>query len=266
MKKVKAKKQFGQHFLLSENVVKKIVDEVDIKEDDIVVEIGPGTGVMTQEILSKNPKKLYAVEIDQTLYPILEEKFKEYKNFELVKQDILKVNMRDFLQDGKIKLVGNLPYNVASLIIVNCVFNLDILHSCTFMIQKEVAEKLTAKPKTKDYTFLSVFVQTFFDVNYVMSVPARFFSPPPKVTSAVVKLIPNNKYNLTEIKKYKNFLSFIFNNRRKMLRTKLDEETLLKAGINPTLRAEELNVEDFIKLFEVVKNDDRKFSDEDSHS
>jgi 16S rRNA (adenine1518-N6/adenine1519-N6)-dimethyltransferase len=266
LNKVKAKKQFGQHFLISENVVKKIVDQININEDDTVIEIGPGTGVLTQEILNRNPLKLYTVEIDTTLYPILEEKFKNYPNFQLIKDDVLKVNIKNFTNEKKVKIVGNLPYNVSSLIMINCVFNMEIIEFCVFMIQKEVAEKLVAKPKTKDYTFLSVFMQTFFDIKYIMSVPARFFYPPPKVTSAVVKLIPSNKYNLTDIKKYKNFVSYIFGNRRKMLRTKIDEKILEKLNIKPTLRAEELKVEDFVRLFEVIKNDDRQFDNGNSHS
>lgn len=266
MSKVKAKKQFGQHFLKSQDVVKKIVDEIDIKEDDIILEIGPGTGVLTEEILKRNPNKLYSVEIDKSLYPLLEEKFKEYKNFELIKSDIFDVNIKSLTEDRKIKIVGNLPYNVASLIMINCVFNMEVIDFCVFMIQKEVAEKLIAKPKTKSYTFLSVFMQTFFQIKYVMSVPARFFSPPPKVTSAVVKLIPDNRFNIKDIKKYKNFVSHLFTDRRKMIRSKLDQSILEKANIKPTLRAEELNIEDFVRLFEVVKDDDRQFSNADSHS
>jgi 16S rRNA (adenine1518-N6/adenine1519-N6)-dimethyltransferase len=168
------------------------------------------------------------------------------------------VNLYELISDEeKIKLAGNLPYNVASLMIIDCAFKLDILEFCVFMIQKEVAEKLIAKPKTKDYTFLSVFIQTFFDVKYIMSVPARFFNPPPKVTSAVVKLTPKQNIAINNVKKYKNFISHLFQNRRKMIKSKIEEEMLNKAGISPNLRAEELSVEDFIRIFEVVENDDR---------
>jgi len=119
------------------------------------------------------------------------------------------------------------------------------------MIQKEVAQKLVGKPKTKDYTFMSVFLQTFFDIDYVMSVPARFFSPPPKVTSAVIRMIPKEKLpvSLDHMKKYKNFVSMLFSNRRKMLRSKIDKDILERAGIDPKARAEELSVDDFIRLF-----------------
>ncbi len=255
--KIKAKKQFGQHFLNSKNIAEEIVKAISISSNDIIVEVGVGTGFLTEIILSKNPSYIYGVEIDKSVYNLIEEKFKDYKNFNLIKSDFLKVNLYDLSKESKIKLVGNLPYNVASLIIVNCAFYIDILERCVFMIQKEVAEKLIAKPKTKDYTFLSVFTQTFFNVDYIMSVPGRFFTPPPKVTSAVVKLIPKDNPPIKDIKKYKNFVSHIFQNRRKMLRTKIDEEILKQADINPMARAEELNVDNFIKLFEVINNGNR---------
>ncbi len=245
----RTKKKFGQHLLIASGVIQKIVDEIDVQPEDIIVEIGVGTGQLTEEILKRNPKKLYGIEIDPEAYPIIEEKFSEYKNFQLIKKDFFDVNLFELSEGQKIKVVGNLPYNVASLILVNMPFYIDIIQLCVFMLQKEVAEKLIAKPKTKQYTFLSVFIQTFFDVEYVMSVPARFFKPPPKVTSAVVKLIPKEKPPIDKVKEYKNFVSHLFSARRKMLRTKLPVEVLKKADIPETARAEELTVEDFINLF-----------------
>lgn len=245
----RTKKKFGQHLLIASGVIQKIVDEIDVQIEDIIVEIGVGTGQLTEEILKRNPKKLYGIEIDPEAYPIIEEKFSEYKNFQLIKKDFFDVNLFELSEGQKIKVVGNLPYNVASLILVNMPFYLDIIQLCVFMLQKEVAEKLIAKPKTKQYTFLSVFIQTFFVVEYVMSVPARFFKPPPKVTSAVVKLIPKEKPPIDKLKEYKNFVSHLFSARRKMLRTKLPVEVLKRADIPETARAEELTVEDFIDLF-----------------
>ena len=245
----RTKKKFGQHLLIASGVIQKIVYEIDVKPEDIIVEIGVGTGQLTEEILKRNPKKLYGIEIDPEAYPIIEDKFSTYENFQLIKKDFFDVNLFELAEGQKIKVVGNLPYNVASLILVNMPFYLDIIQLCVFMLQKEVAEKLIAKPKTKQYTFLSVFIQTFFDVKYIMSVPARFFKPPPKVTSAVVKLIPKEKPPVDKIKEYKNFVSYLFSARRKMLRTKLPVEVLKKTGIPETARAEELTVKDFINLF-----------------
>ena len=255
MTKFKTKKKFGQHLLISEGVIQKIVDVIDVKEDDIIVEIGVGTGQLTEEILKRNPRILYGIEIDETAYPIIEERFKDYENFILIKEDFFDVNLRELTNGEKIKLVGNLPYNVSSLILINTAFYIDILYFSVFMVQKEVAEKLIAKPKTKNYTFLSVFIQTFFNVEYIMSVPAIFFKPPPKVTSAVVKLTPKQELpvSLEEMKRYKNFISKLFSNKRKMLRTKIDKDILHQAGIPETARVEELTLEDFLNLYRLEK-------------
>jgi len=251
--KFRTKKRFGQHFLISEGIIKKIVDEIEIEPEDIIIEIGVGTGQLTKEILKRNPKKLYGIEIDKTAYEIIKEKFKDFPNFELIEKDYFDVNLYELADNQKIKLVGNLPYNVSSLILVDAAFKIDILKLCVFMIQKEVAEKLIAKPRTKNFTFLTVFIQTFFDVEYVMSVPARFFSPPPKVTSAVVKLIPKQNIPVENVKDFKKFVSNLFSQRRKMLRTKINEEILKKAGINPKARVEELDKDSILRLYLVSK-------------
>jgi len=253
-KKFYTKKRFGQHLLISEGIIKKIVDEIQIETEDIIVEIGVGTGQLTKEIIKRNPKIVYGIEIDKTAYPIIEEKFSDFENFILIKKDYFDVNLYELSKGEKIKLVGNLPYNVSSLILVDTAFKIDILKLCLFMIQKEVAEKLIAKPKTKNFTFLTVFIQTFFDVEYVMSVPARFFSPPPKVTSAVVKLLPKKDVPVKDIKDYKNFVSLLFSQKRKMLKSKISEDMLNKAGINPKSRVEELTTENILNLYLVNKN------------
>jgi 16S rRNA (adenine1518-N6/adenine1519-N6)-dimethyltransferase len=253
MKKFRTKKRFGQHLLISEGVISKIVDAIEITDEDIIVEIGVGTGQLTKEILKRNPKKVYGIEIDIEAYPIIEEKFKDYENFELIKKDFFEVNLYEIAKNQKIKLVGNLPYNVSSLILINTVFYIDIIERNVFMLQKEVAEKLIAKPKSKQYTFLTVFIQTFFDVEYIMSVPARFFSPPPKVTSAVVRMFPKKEILDVDKKEFKNFVSSLFSERRKMLRSKIPEEILKTVELNPKARVEELNIKDFLKLYKLVK-------------
>ena len=259
MGRFKTKKSLGQHILISEGVIKKIVDYIDIREDDLIIEIGVGTGQLTEEILKRNPKTVYGIEIDDRVYPIVEERLKEYQNFKLIKKDYFDVNIRELANGNRIKVVGNLPYNIASLILIDTAFYIDLITFNIFMIQKEVAEKLVAKPRTKAYTFMSVFLQTFFDTEYLMSVPPRFFSPPPKVVSAVVKLTPKESIPipLNEMKSYKKFVSGLFANRRKMLRSKIRADILEKANINPTARAEELTVEDFIKLFNTKKQTEK---------
>lgn len=254
----KTKKHFGQHLLISKDVIIKIVDTLEIKPEDTIVEIGVGTGNLTEEILNRNPKMLYGVEIDRTTYPIIEERFKEHRNFVLIKSDFFDINIDSITDAPKIKFTGNLPYNVASNIMVKTVFTINKVEFCVFMLQKEVAEKLIAKPRSKNYTFLSVFLQTFYDIEYVMSVPARFFSPPPKVVSAVVKLKPKDVILIKDPYGYKQFLSQIFQNRRKMLRSKIDQILLKKAGISPESRVEELSLSQILILYEELHRGDRK--------
>lgn len=248
----KTKKRFGQHLLISEGIISKIVDEIDVKYTDTIVEIGVGTGQLTKEILNRNPKVLYGIEIDKMAYPIIEERFSTYQNFRLIKNDFFNVNLFELVKNEKIKLVGNLPYNVSSLILINTVFYIDIIEKIVFMLQKEVAEKLIAKPKAKNYTFLSIFIQTFFEIEYIMSVPPRFFSPPPKVVSALVEMFPRDNSPDIDKNAFKNFVSSLFANKRKMLRKKLPIKALKEAGIPETARVEELNLEDFLNLFKIV--------------
>lgn len=256
----RTKKHFGQHLLVSKDVIRRIVDELCITSQDTVVEIGVGTGNLTEEILAKKPAAVYGIEIDRTTYPIIHQRFKNCPNFHLIQSDFFEINLQEITGSTSIKLAGNLPYNVASNMMVKTVFILERIKLSVFMVQKEVAEKLIAKPRSKNYTFLSVFIQTFYDIKYVMSVPARFFSPPPKVVSAVIKLTPKKEIPIENIYQYKQFLSEIFQNRRKMLRSKIDQHILTSCGIAPEKRVEELSLEEIIRLYEVLKDGNRQSS------
>jgi len=253
MGKFRTKKSLGQHLLIAKGVIEKIVDHIQ-PEGETIVEVGVGTGQLTEEILKRNPKILYGIEIDETTYPIIEQRLSKYENFKLIKKDYFDVDIRELVGEEKFKLVGNLPYNIASLIIIDSIKYIDILKYSIFMVQKEVAEKLISKPNKKSYTFMSVYIQTFFNIEYIMSVPARFFSPPPKITSAVIKLTPKEKPEIPpeEAEKYKNFVSKLFANKRKMLRTKIDPETLQRANIKETSRVDELTLQDFVRLYRTL--------------
>ncbi|RUM31534.1 MAG: 16S rRNA (adenine(1518)-N(6)/adenine(1519)-N(6))-dimethyltransferase [Aquifex sp.] len=244
---VKLKKSLGQHILVSEGVLKKIAEELEVKEGDTVVEVGGGTGNLTKILLQYPLKKLYVIELDERMVERLREIGDE--RLEVIKGDASEFTFCDF--GKKLKLVGNLPYNVASLIIENTVYNKECIPLAVYMVQKEVAEKLQGK---KDTGWLSVFVRTFYDVSYVMTVPPRFFVPPPKVQSAVIKLIKNEKISVKDLKKYKHFLTKVFQNRRKALRKKIPEELLKEANIDPNARVEQLKLEDFLKLYKLVEN------------
>ncbi len=242
---VRPKKFLGQHFLKSKGVIEKIVNSLEISPKDTVIEIGPGTGVLTEEILKREPEKLIAIEVDGELAKLLREKFKKFPNFELINTDATKV---DFCSFGKnLKLIGNLPYNVGSFIVLNTVRSKDCLNRAVYMLQKEVVERLTLKHKKPSW--LGILLNTFFDTDYLMSVPARFFYPPPKVVSAVISMKPKKVQPSFNVEDYKRFLEKLFMQRRKMLKTKLPLEVLEKANIPPTKRVEQLGVEDFIRLY-----------------
>jgi len=244
--KPRLKKSFGQHLLVSEGVLSKIAKELEIKEGEVVVEVGGGTGNLTRVLLRHPLRKLYTLELDEDMV-------EELKTIQDERLEVIKADATDFpfcSLGESLKVVGNLPYNVASLIIENTVYNKDCIPLAVYMVQKEVAEKLEGK---KDTGWLSVFVRTFYDVEYLMSVPARFFVPPPKVTSAVIKLKRNEKLKVNNLKEYKEFLTRLFENRRKVLRKKIDQRLLEKAGVNPEARVEELRLEDFFKLYELSK-------------
>ena len=245
---VRPKKFFGQHFLKSKGVVEKIADALEVAAEDTVIEIGPGTGVLTEEILRRSPKKLVALEVDRELVNFLKEKFKNFPSLEIVNTDATKV---DFCSFGKnLKLVGNLPYNVGSLIVLNTVRAKNCINRAVYMLQKEVAERLTLKhPKP---SWLGILLNTFFDTDYLMSVPARFFYPPPKVVSAVILMKPKREQPPFDVEDYKKFLEKLFAQRRKMLKTKLPLEVLEKNNIDPSKRVEQLTVDDFVRLYKAV--------------
>ncbi|SNZ11295.1 16S rRNA (adenine(1518)-N(6)/adenine(1519)-N(6))-dimethyltransferase RsmA [Hydrogenobacter hydrogenophilus] len=242
---MRLKKSYGQHLLVSSGVIEALVKQAEIKPDNVVVEIGPGTGNLTRELLKTHLKKLYLLEID----PQMIEELKKIKDSRVVilQEDATKF---DFCSLGEeLKLVGNLPYNVGSLIVENTVFHKECVPFALYMLQKEVAEKLLKGP-----SWLSTFLRTFYHVEYVMSVPARFFIPPPKVQSGVIKLIrKEDAPAIEDLKDYKSFLVKLYSMRRKALKKKLREELLKTAGIDPLTRIEQLSISQILLLYNLSK-------------
>jgi len=237
---MRLKKGYGQHLLLSKGVLEKISRLLEIEEGDTVVEIGGGTGNLTRFLLKAGGKKLYVLEID----PDMVEKLKEFEGAEVIRADASEF---DFCFLGKdLKLVGNLPYNVGSLIIENVVMSVRCVRFGVFMLQKEVALKLSDKGKRG---WLTLFLNTFFHVDYVMSVPPKFFMPPPKVESGVIRIRRKEFHPITDLPRYKRFLVKLFSFRRKKLKNKIPKDLLLRAGIDPDVRVEQLTTEDFVRLY-----------------
>ncbi|SHI03335.1 16S rRNA (adenine(1518)-N(6)/adenine(1519)-N(6))-dimethyltransferase RsmA [Clostridium grantii] len=256
-------KSLGQNFLTDQSVLDDIVNSAKLTKDDVVIEIGPGVGTLTKELLEK-AKKVYSIELDSSLVPILQEELKEYDNFTLINKDALKVDFNELIKDEKVKFVANLPYYVTTPIIAKILtegYNFD---SLTIMIQKEVAERIGAEPGTKEYGSLSILVQYYCDVEIVRYVSSNAFIPQPKVDSIVIKLLKLDKPR-TEMKDYTLFMKIVrqsFNMRRKTLRNGIKSMKILSgemidkafenAGIDGGRRGETLSIEEFAQLSDAI--------------
>jgi len=240
---IKLKKHLGQHLLLAQGVLEKIAEFAEIKEGEVLLEIGPGTGHLTRFLLQYPLKRLYLLEIDPEMINYLKTHFQDERLI------ILQADAKDFdyrsLKEEKLKLIGNLPYNVASLIVENVIYYHELIYEALFMVQKEVAEKwLSGK------SWLSLFIQTFYDLKYLMTLPPKFFKPKPKVDSALIKFIYAPKERISDLKAYKKFLTYLYQHKRKMLRKKFPQGLLEGLKIPPTARAEELNLREVLLLFQ----------------
>ena len=214
-------KKFGQNFLIDSHVLDKIVSAAGITKDDFVLEIGPGIGTMTQ-YLAASARKVFAVEIDKALIPILEDTLKEFDNVQVINQDILKVDIKKLAEehnDGKpIKVVANLPYYITPIIMG--LFESEVpIDSITVMVQKEVADRMKVGPGTKDYGALSLAVQYYAEPYIVANVPPNCFMPRPKVGSAVIRLTRHEKppVEVADEKLMFRLIRASFNQRRKTL-------------------------------------------------
>jgi 16S rRNA (adenine1518-N6/adenine1519-N6)-dimethyltransferase len=250
----KARKRFGQNFLQDALTINKIVQAVSLQHNEHLVEIGPGLGAITA-ILLPLVAKLDAVELDRDLIPKLTKQFNNKDNFALHEADILKFDISSIIrQPHKIRVVGNLPYNITTPLLFKLLDYKDKITDMHFMVQKEVAERLIAAPGNKNYGRLSVMVQFYYDVALLFTVKPSCFKPAPKVNSAFIRLIPHA--NLTIIPKdfdlFKEIITKAFNQRRKTinnsLRTMFNKEDFIQLNIDPILRPECLSIQDFIKL------------------
>lgn len=259
-------KSLGQNFLIDGNIVRKIVSSANITSEDYVLEIGPGMGTLTEE-LALHAKKVVSVELDRSLLPILDETIGKYNNVEIVSGDILDIDVdeliRDKLNGGPVKVVANLPYYVTTPIIGKLIESQANIDSIIVMVQKEVAERMAAGPGSKTYGSLSVFVNFYTNPEIVVKVPKTVFMPQPKIDSAVIKL--NIKRELPEVDKDQFFkvVKAAFSKRRKTIFNALStygfdlereafKEYLQEADIKLEERAENLSVEDFIKISAIL--------------
>ena len=251
MKLVKPKKFLGQHFLKDLQVAKDIADTIDTCPDIPVLEVGPGMGVLTQYLIPKN-RPLKVVELDFESVAYLKENFAELGE-NIIEKDFLKMDLNSLFDGKPFVLTGNYPYNISSQIFFKMLDNKEIIPCCTGMIQKEVAERIAAKPGNKTYGILSVMIQAWYNVEYLFTVHEHVFNPPPKVKSAVIRMTRNETQELgCNEKLFKQIVKTTFNQRRKTLRNSispiLDKANPLSADPIFNKRPEQLSVEDFIEL------------------
>ena len=259
----KFSKSLGQNFLIDDSVPRDIVAGAEVDSEDLVIEIGPGVGTLTAQLLKK-AKKVVAIELDNDLIPILEQELGDNPNFTLIHNDALKVDFNEVIGEEKsVKLVANLPYYVTTPIIVKLLKDGYNFKSLTIMIQKEVAERMAAEPGNKDYGALSLLVQYYCDTEIVRKVPPACFIPRPKVDSIVIRLEKLDKPRV-EVQNEKLFFDIIrnsFNMRRKTLwngvkniglsKEKL-EEAFDEANIDIKRRGETLSIEEFAALADAI--------------
>ena len=256
MPAVKPKKFLVQHFLTDLKVASNIADTVDACPDIPVLEVGPGMGVLTQYILKKD-RPFKVVEIDRESVPYLQEHFPELGD-NIIEADFLQLDLNTVFDGKPFVLTGNYPYNISSQIFFKMVEHKELIPCCTGMIQKEVAERMAAKPGSKTYGVLSVLIQAWYDVEYLFTVHENVFNPPPKVKSAVIRLTRNKKENLgCDEALFRRIVKTVFTMRRKMMRNGMKQivgkdSPLLNDPIF-NLRPEQLSVEDFINLTNRVK-------------
>ncbi|NFM80443.1 16S rRNA (adenine(1518)-N(6)/adenine(1519)-N(6))-dimethyltransferase RsmA [Clostridium botulinum] len=259
----KFNKNLGQNFLIDESVLEDIIEVAEINKEDTVIEIGPGVGTLTKELLER-AKEVYSIELDGDLIPILQEELKEYNNFTLIHKDALKIDFNELMENkDSIKLVANLPYYVTTPIISRLLTEKCDFKSLTIMIQKEVAERINAEPNCKEYGSLTVLVQYYCNTKIIRKVSPNSFIPRPKVDSIVIKLdrLSEPRVRVKSQKLFFNVVRSSFNMRRKTLWNSLkslniDKESMEnafeRAGIDPKRRGETLSIEEFGKLSDCI--------------
>jgi len=252
-----AKKHLGQHFLHERGVVDRIVLAVDPGPGDTLVEIGPGQGALTFPLLERHGR-LTAIEFDRDLLAPLAEAARAHGELRIVPGDVLGVDLtmlaRELSADGRIRLVGNLPYNLSSPILFHALDHAAAIVDMHFMLQREVVERMAAAPGSKVYGRLSVMLQAYCEVTSLFRVAPGAFRPPPKVDSAVVRLVPRapESIGIDDPRRFAAVVRAAFGQRRKTLRNALaavaGTAAIEAAGVRPDARAEQLSVADFVRL------------------
>lgn len=269
---ITANKNLGQNFLINEDVVDSIVENAEITKNDLVIEIGPGLGTLTSRLLEK-ARKVICVELDRKMIAILEKRFKLYENLELINEDILKINLNQLIRQNKIneikhvKIVANLPYYITTPIIMKLLEERLDIESITVMIQKEVAQRLAAKPGTSDVGSITYTIWYYTEPKIVLEVPKESFIPAPEVTSSVIKLdiLKQPRIEVKDEKQFFKIIKVAFMQKRKTLinalvngkvfQNKEDAKKCLdELKIDEKIRGEKLTLEQYKNIAEYTYN------------
>lgn len=258
MQQVRAKKALGQHFLKDLSVAKAIAGSLVIESRMPILEIGPGTGVLTQFLLQNPLFDLTAIELDSESVDYLKQNF---PNLNLIYGDFLKLDLSELYPNQQFCVIGNYPYNISSQIFFKVLDYRDYIPYCVGMIQKEVAERIASKPGKKAYGILSVLLQAYYNIEYLFTVDEHVFLPPPKVKSAVIRLTRNERKTLDcNEKLFKTVVKTAFNQRRKQLRNSLQSLISKDKSIATIFdkRPEQLSVEEFVELTNLIESQQLK--------
>jgi len=252
-------KKLGQNFIFDENLCDKIVKASGIENDDLILEVGPGPAGLTRSILNSYPKELIVIEMDERCMPLLAEIKNIYPALTIKYADALKINLNDLISNTKINIISNLPYNIGSVLLISWLHQFEMVNSMTLMLQKEVVDRIVAKPGTSAYGRLSVICQIVCDVKKCFDVSPKAFYPEPKIWSSVVRLKPKEDVpNQNLLSKIEKITNVAFSGRRKMIKSSLKSlspeigNILIKLSIQDTLRAENLSPQDYLSLAKAI--------------
>ncbi|MEC7376089.1 MAG: 16S rRNA (adenine(1518)-N(6)/adenine(1519)-N(6))-dimethyltransferase RsmA [Pseudomonadota bacterium] len=255
-----ARKRFGQNFLHDPGVIERIVRSINPRPDDAIVEIGPGLGALTEEILAVNPR-LQVVELDRDLIPVLRTKFFNYPEFKIHEADALKFDFSQLMADRPLRIIGNLPYNISTPLIFHLLGQAGVVQDMHFMLQKEVVQRLAAVPGDNNYGRLGIMAQYFCKVQPLFEVGPGAFRPAPKVDSAIVRLVPHATlpHPAKDLSILQSVVRTAFNARRKTLRKALaglvSVAQLQSLGIDDGLRPENLALADYVAIADLLADD-----------
>ena len=265
---IRANKRYGQNFLVDDNILEQIVRAPGVTKEDLVIEIGPGLGNLTEYLLD-NAKYALLVEIDPKMIEVIQDRFKDRTNYTLLNEDILKVNIDSVVKEiqqenniefSSVKVVANLPYYITTPIIFKLLEDENTISDITVMVQKEVASRMVAEPKSKEFGILTLMVKYFSNASIEVEVPNYSFIPSPDVTSAVITLKKERKYSVKNEKIFFELIHKAFAQRRKKMINSLEaskfnqmsksdiEELFNRCNIDFNTRAEQLDIDDFVNI------------------